>query len=202
MSIPVWELGSVVVGACWILVALVWSAGFVVNLLSAPPVTRRRNWWVGWVALVALMVVVIRRFIPSAVWRALTYRAAWLDIVGVVVLLSGTAFTLWARLHLGKMWTGTVTIKKDHQLHTDGPYAITRHPIYTGLLVMLGGTAMIEGLGPWLILFVLVSLFMLLKIRSEEMLLSAEFSGDYAAYKATVPRLIPRLTTRGRNTTL
>lgn len=201
MSTPVRELSSIAVGACWILVALVWSAGFLVNLLSAPQVTRRRNWWVGWVALAAVMVVVVNRFIPSAVWRALTYHAAWLEAVGVVVLLSGTAFTLWARLHLGTMWTGTVTIKKDHQLRTDGPYAITRHPIYTGLLAMLVGTAMIKGLGPWLVLFVLASLFTQVKIRSEEALLSAEFSEGYAVYKAMVPQLIPGLTTRSRNTT-
>src|SRR5512138_1366563 len=68
------------------------------------------------------------RFLPLAQWRV------W-GAVGVVVNLAGLLFTVWARLHLGRNWSGTVTLKEDHELITSGLYSVVRHPIYTGLLL-------------------------------------------------------------------
>lgn len=193
MSTSSWELaGTVALGTCWAAFGLAWAAGFVVNLRSGPPVVRRNSRRMAWIVLLAL-IVVVRFLIPVGVWRPLTYRSGWLDALGIVVLLAGTVFTLWARWRLGKMWTGTVTIKKDHQLRTGGPYAVTRHPIYTGLLTMLAGTAMISGGGPWPAFLVFAYAAMMMKIRSEERLLSDEFPESYPAFKAAVPRLIPGL---------
>lgn len=67
--------------------------------------------------------------------------------VGITLLVVCTAFTLWARAALGTMWTSSAVVKADPELRTDGPYGITRRPIYTGLLGMVAGTALIEGLG-------------------------------------------------------
>ena len=57
--------------------------------------------------------------------------------IGLVILLGSTVFTLWARFALGTMWTLDARLKEGHALRTDGPYRITRHPIYTGILGML-----------------------------------------------------------------
>jgi protein-S-isoprenylcysteine O-methyltransferase Ste14 len=51
-------------------------------------------------------------------------------------------FTVWARVHLGMNWSGTVTVTEGHELITSGPYAVVRHPIYTGLLLAFGGSAL------------------------------------------------------------
>src|SRR5438045_495316 len=61
--------------------------------------------------------------------------------VGVGVLIAGLAFSVWARVHLGRNWSGTVTVKQDHELVRDGPYRYVRHPIYTGLLIAFIGCA-------------------------------------------------------------
>jgi protein-S-isoprenylcysteine O-methyltransferase Ste14 len=73
----------------------------------------------------------------------------------------------------------------------DGPYAITRHPIYTGLLGMLLGSALLAGLGQWIVLVAAGLVVAALKIRSEERLLLAMFPDAYAAYRERVPALLP-----------
>src|SRR5262249_43347196 len=67
-----------------------------------------------------------------------TAAAYW---AGVAVLAAGLGFTVWARQHLAGNWSGTVTLKRDHELIRSGPYGWVRHPIYTGLLTAVLGTA-------------------------------------------------------------
>src|SRR6266542_5240206 len=64
---------------------------------------------------------------------------------GVALLITGLAFTLWARIHIGEYWSGTITLKEGHRLIRTGPYALVRHPIYTGMFVGVFGTAVATG---------------------------------------------------------
>ena len=91
------------------------------------------------------------------------------------------------------MWSTQAVTKSHHELRTDGPYAITRHPIYTGLVGMLLGTALAVGLGVWTMLFVLGLLVAELKIHAEERLLGDVFPVAYAEYRRNVPQLVPGL---------
>ena len=63
------------------------------------------------------------------------------DYALVLVVLSGLAFTWWARLYLGRLWSSSVTKKADHRVVDTGPYAIVRHPIYTGIILACAATA-------------------------------------------------------------
>src|SRR5262245_34429736 len=76
------------------------------------------------------------RILPDT---ALTFWA------GVAVMLAGMAFAFWARHHLGYNWSGNVAIKDGHNLIRSGPYAIVRHPIYLGFIIMIIGSAIITG---------------------------------------------------------
>lgn len=188
-------LPALTVTVCWGLFALVWLAGALYNSRRAPAVRERSKaispWFIGPVA-----VVVLGRLVPTQFWRSITVDIGWLGwlgVLGIVVLVVSTAFTLWARAALGTMWTASAVVKDDHALRTDGPYAITRHPIYTGLLGMLAGTAAIEGLGRWVAYFVLAGLLVGLKIRTEERLLDRTLGGAYAQYRHQVPQLVPGL---------
>ncbi len=100
-------------------------------------------------------------------------------------------FTVWARLHLGRNWSGTVTIKDGHELITSGPYALVRHPIYTGLLLAMLGSAL--ALGDWrgVAAFALAAGALWRKLRVEESWMQQQFGDAYQAYSQRVAALIP-----------
>ena len=100
---------------------------------------------------------------------------------------------LWARFSLGTSWSVTPKIQGDHQLRTHGPYAVTRHPIYTGILGMLLGATLLSGIGQWIVLFPVGLILFEVKIRLEEHLMLATFPEDYPRYRRQVPQLVPGL---------
>ena len=104
---------------------------------------------------------------------------------------AGIAFAVWARQYLGRNWSGTVTVKQDHELIRTGPYRLVRHPIYTGLLLAILGTAVAFGEWRGLLAFALLTGSLLLKLRVEERFMSESFPEPYARYRAEVPALIP-----------
>jgi len=111
-------------------------------------------------------------------------------MIGVEVL--GFAFCWWARLHLGRLWSGFITRKEDHRIVDSGPYAIVRHPIYTGVLVAALATMAVKGTG-----HAIIGVFMLivgywLKARLEERFLREQLGAEaYDSYRRRVPMLIP-----------
>ncbi len=117
--------------------------------------------------------------------------ASALAAVGVLFMWAGAGLAVWGKLALGHHFTASFAIKQDHALVTTGPYAITRHPIYTGLLVMaLGGAFALDSL---LTLGFALLLVMPLWFHTaiEEPLLVQHFGDAYRLYQAKVPRLIP-----------
>ena len=114
----------------------------------------------------------------------------WISYAGLFINISGIIFAIIARSQLGSNWSGTVTIKKDHELIQNGPYAITRHPIYTGLLFGLIGSVIILGEIRGLIAITVLFVAIQKKIDVEEKFLSNVFS-EYAEYRQHTRRLIP-----------
>jgi protein-S-isoprenylcysteine O-methyltransferase Ste14 len=122
------------------------------------------------------------RFLPD------TMVAYWF---GILMVIAGLAFAVWARVYLGRNWSGTVTVKQDHELIRTGPYRFVRHPIYTGLLFAILGTAVAFGEWRGLLAFGLLTGALLLKLRMEERFMSESFPDEYPRYRAEVPALIP-----------
>jgi|SRR5215475_8033978 len=110
---------------------------------------------------------------------------------GALLVAAGLAFSSWARQHLGGNWSGSVTLKQDHELIRTGPYAIVRHPIYSGLLTALLGTAIIIGQWRAIIGLVLIAAAFLRRVCIEERLMREIFADQHARYRAEVPALIP-----------
>lgn len=119
---------------------------------------------------------------------------AWIMLALVV---AGFAFAWWARIHLGALWSGTITRKQDHRIVDSGPYGLVRHPIYSGLILSAFATAVVRGRVEALAGAALFALGCWMKARIEERFL-AEGLGEaaYAGYRARVPMLIPF--TKGR----
>src|SRR5215813_777491 len=110
---------------------------------------------------------------------------------GLAVEAMGLFLAIWARHHLGRNWSGEITIKVDHELIRSGPYKLLRHPIYTGILMMYVGTAVVTG--EWLAILGLfmVTLAYWRKIRLEESNLNLAFGADYDAYRREAWALVP-----------
>lgn len=84
-------------------------------------------------------------------------------------------------------------VKEEHQLRTDGPYGVTRHPIYTGMLGMFLGCLLVAGGGRWITPFPVFLVLLEIKLHIEERLMQAEFPDDYPRYRQRVPQLVPGL---------
>jgi protein-S-isoprenylcysteine O-methyltransferase Ste14 len=133
---------------------------------------------------------------PATLWQPLQTDSPLVRAIGTMLLFPAGAFAIWARVRLGEMWSSSVAAARSHRLVTHGPYAVTRHPIYTGVLAMLGASAMAEGLGRWLAIGGCASAVLIVKTHQEEQVLAHLFMGAYGEYRARVPRLLPRLRRR------
>lgn len=112
---------------------------------------------------------------------------------GILVEAAGLWLAIWARRHLGRNWSGEIAIKVDHQLVRSGPYRLLRHPIYTGILAMYAGSAVVTGERLAAIGFALAALAYGRKIRLEEANLEVAFGAGYHAYRRTTWALLPGL---------
>jgi protein-S-isoprenylcysteine O-methyltransferase Ste14 len=115
----------------------------------------------------------------------------YVAVGGAVLLVVSTVLALWARITLGRMWSYAPEVREHHELVTNGPYRITRHPIYTSILGMLLGSAMMWGFGPFLLLVIGFGLIFAYRIPREEKLMTETFGEQYVKYQREVPRLIP-----------
>jgi len=189
-------LAAVSLVVCWGAVALAWLAG-AIYYESRAPAERTRSWYLSPLWITTIIVVIVTAAVPRADWAPLEVHVPWIRILGLAILLAATALTLWARLALGAMWSAAPTVKQEHQLRTSGPYAITRHPIYTGLLGMMLGSGLLAGSGRWILYFPIYLVLIEFKIRTEERLMLAEFPDDYPRYRQRVPQLVPGLRLTG-----
>ncbi|HEX4079887.1 MAG TPA: isoprenylcysteine carboxylmethyltransferase family protein [Rhizomicrobium sp.] len=125
---------------------------------------------------------------PLRLW-SLDESANWAVFA---VCAGGFLFCWWARLHLGKLWSGWITRKEGHRIVDTGPYGIVRHPIYTGLIVSVFATAIVRGTGAALLGAAIMTLGFWIKARLEERFLREQLGTEaYDAYRRRVPMLLP-----------
>jgi protein-S-isoprenylcysteine O-methyltransferase Ste14 len=182
---------KMIINICWGLFLLVWvvAALFTKRTIYRQGTSERFRYMipivVGWFLLFRgqrLPAPLNLRVIPQT--DELLTAAAILCVVGV-------AICLWARAVLGRNWSGIVTLKEEHELVLRGPYRFVRHPIYTGLLTMLTGTAIYQGHLGGIIGMGLVFVSLWIKLIGEEGLMLKQFPDQYPEYQLRVNRLIP-----------
>jgi protein-S-isoprenylcysteine O-methyltransferase Ste14 len=180
-----------VIAGCWIAWIAIW---LVMAFSTKRTVERSARYWPS-VSVAAIFVIWIRlragsdASLHGAVWASSTA----VDLVSVALVVGGLVFTVWARLTLGRNWSGSVTFKEDHELIERGPYALVRHPIYTGLLAMMLGTALAYAEPLGFLLFCAGVVALSLKARTEERLMTSHFPDEYPAYRRRVKALIPHV---------
>ena len=137
-----------------------------------------------------LMVAPVFRALGPRLW-ILPPAIAW---TLVAVAAAGFAFCWWARLHLGRNWSWSVTLKQSHEIIDSGPYGLVRHPIYTGLIVAGAATTLLQAKALSLVGYAAMVAGLWIKARLEERFLRQELGEDaYGAYAARTGMLLPRL---------
>lgn len=151
---------------------------------------------------VASRVLRVGIFLVAIALFSFRFHSAWLDYrlwpqgrlpfwAGIVITVAGLMFSIWARVHLGRNWSRSVTIKEGHELIVTGPYGLVRHPIYTGILVGFLGTALALAEVRGLLACLLVALALWLKLRLEERWMRTQFGASYESYSSRVAALVP-----------
>ena len=186
-----YSLALSIISDCWILFAVIWLiAAFWIKRSVYKESRRQRLGYVIPLLVGGFLVFKGQRLSDPLDLRVIprVHALAW---IGVVLCAAGLAFCIWARFTLGRNWSGVVTFKGGHELITRGPYALVRHPIYSGLLIMLVATVIVLGHVAGIIAVPLVFVSLWIKLRCEEKLMLQKFPDQYAAYQRRVKRLIP-----------
>src|SRR5208282_6344582 len=103
----------------------------------------------------------------------------WIVYPGLLMTIAGFAVAIWARIYLGRNWSGVITLKEGHKVIAAGPYRFVRHPIYAGLLLAALGSAITAGTFDGFVGVELLILAFVIKLNREERLLSAELGDEY-----------------------
>jgi protein-S-isoprenylcysteine O-methyltransferase Ste14 len=175
----------------WLLFLLIWCV--------AALRTKRTSWRAPYSTRVQQMIFILagayllanRSAFAPTLDRALYPMTPAVALFGLLLVLSGIAFSVWARFILGTNWSGMVTLKDDHTLVRSGPYRFVRHPIYSGILLALIGSAFQLGLVRGFLGVVLFAIGFWFKLRVEEQLMTEHFGEQYVAYRREVKALVP-----------
>jgi protein-S-isoprenylcysteine O-methyltransferase Ste14 len=175
------------VEACWAVFLVVWAiTSFQAKASVRGPIDGAGMGprLVVLVLAVGLSMAVARGWLPRA---ALPYGVR---IAGLALTILGIGFAIWARFTLGRNWGMPMTLREKPELVTRGPYAVVRHPIYTGVIAGLIGSALAVGVY-WFAIVLIASLYFDLSARREERDMAERFPDTYPAYRARTKRLIP-----------
>ncbi len=172
-----------------VLVVVAWIAFGLYWLLSARSAKKgsQRTREIPLRILIAVAVVLALRLLHVG---AIDVHGTVLAALGTVIVACGLGFAVWARVHLGRNWGMPMTLKDEPELVTSGPYGLVRHPIYTGILTAVVGTALVIDLIV-LIVAVILGAYFVYSARVEEKNMIAAFPAAYPAYRARTKMLIP-----------
>jgi protein-S-isoprenylcysteine O-methyltransferase Ste14 len=182
---------SALFAIAWIGWIITWAAA---SFWSGPTEKRLATWEVwAYRGFSAAGLILLSHFTA----RALGLRRIWhVGYDGAYLLagltLAGILFAWWARIHLGRLWSGAITRKEGHHIVDTGPYGLVRHPIYTGLIAATLTTATASATPTAIAGLTFIALGLWIKARAEERFLSTELGPEaYAAYRRRVPMLVP-----------
>lgn len=178
-----------------LVIAVVWVAVLVYWLVAASAVKASRPNGRRWTMFLGVRIVVIAAvliLVRSRVGEGHLNATVdpWLQGIGLVIFLAGTAMAVWARAILGRNWGQPMSQRIEPELVTGGPYRYVRHPIYSGLLLAMIGTTIAVSLY-WLVALVILGAYFVYSATVEERLMEAEFPDAYPEYRRRTKMLMP-----------
>jgi protein-S-isoprenylcysteine O-methyltransferase Ste14 len=166
----------------WFLASM-WTADTATQQSTGSRVRESLPIWIG--------AFLIARPPRGALAAPLFTKAGWVEWLAVALAASGLVFTWWARVHLGRLWSSRVEVKVGHAVIRSGPYAIVRHPIYSGLLLAMAASAVARDTAAAALGVLGVTAGLVMRLRHEERLLCERLGDAYRSYRREVAALIP-----------
>jgi len=179
------------IGYTWEAVGLVWLVGLVFTKRAVRSQSNGTRLFHLALAALGFSLLSQRGFRDGWLGMRFVPRLELLAITGLGLTIAGCLFAIWARVTLGSNWSGRAEVKEGHALVTSGPYAIARHPIYTGFLLAAAGTALANGEWHGVLALVVILLALMVKMSQEERLMMQTFPTAYPAYRQRVKALVP-----------
>lgn len=185
-------MASSIIAIGWLVFWLYWIIEAVRTTRKNPYKSRGTTGWYLVFVMVAAVVSVWLRHTKSVHLNLSSYAVTntLLQAIGSVIFILGLGLAIWARVYLGGSWGMPVAQRQKNRLITNGPYKYIRHPIYSGLLFAILGTALVINL-VWLVGLIAACAYLLYCSVKEEELLTKQFPQDYPRYKAGSKMLIP-----------
>jgi protein-S-isoprenylcysteine O-methyltransferase Ste14 len=183
--------GPIIIG-CWIIFIVYWA----ISAFGQKPMAEQKGFLSSLIYRIPLTLGGFLLWCPKfsgLLNLRLTPHTDLARVTGAVVCIFGLLVTIWSRWTLGGNWSSEVAFKKGHELVKTGPYRFARHPIYTGLLLMCLGTAIVVGQFHSWLGFLLLCIGVWIKLKQEETLLLQHFPDEYPAYRKQVKALVPFL---------
>ncbi len=177
-----------------IIIATVWIVFWVYWLAASVSTKATQSRGASFVGVRIVVIVIVLALLRAGVFRGrgTTIDNPWFQGIGLAVFLLGIALAVWARRYLGRNWGTPMSEKIDPELVTTGPYRHVRHPIYSGIILGMIGTAL--AVGPyWLIPVVVLGGYFVYSATVEERTMERLFPDTYPAYKRSTKMLIPFL---------
>jgi protein-S-isoprenylcysteine O-methyltransferase Ste14 len=190
-------------GGLWLAFMLLWLVWGAITNRQRPVVRRRRRgeraiWWAWIIVLLILLSFnsVFRSLLtaPILFWGTRLWPGYLLVAeAGFCLEVLGMSLAIWARYHLGHLWSSEVVLRKGHHVVDTGPYRLVRHPIYSGILLAMAGTFLMAGNILWLLILAGYAVYVGRKALNEERLLTRELGDEYVRYRSRTRMLIPWL---------
>jgi protein-S-isoprenylcysteine O-methyltransferase Ste14 len=186
-----WTRVDDMIGPMWLAIFIIWAiTGLNTKRTVGSASDARARISLGG-ALLGWLILFNRGFRPGVLGERFVPIGPGVVYTGTALTAVGLGFALWARFAIGRNWGRLVTVQEDHQLIRTGPYAIVRHPIYSGFMLATFGTALAIGEVGGLVATALVVICWGYKSRLEERYMIEHFGVEYEQYRQQVKGLIP-----------
>src|SRR5713226_9158398 len=177
----------------WMVLWLVWLVAWLRTKRTQERADFGSRLLYGLPVVIAFYLVFSENIRPGWLESLIIPQNVFVEALAVTLTGLGIAFAIWARFYIGQNWSSAVTIKVGHQLIRTGPYAWVRHPIYSGIILGMIGTALARRELRGLLALVLLYLGFKIKSRMEEKFMHKTFGPEYEDYSRSTDALIPRL---------
>lgn len=168
-----------------------WCAFWVYWLVASTSAKPGQSRWQRWASVRIAVVILVLVLLRTGTLRGHpTASPGWLQAVGLAAFVVGLATAVWARICLGRNWGMPMSQKAEPELVTSGPYRTVRHPIYSGIILAMIGTALALSL-VWLVVVVVLGGYFVYSAVMEERSMARLFPDSYPPYQASTKMLVP-----------